>query len=116
MTNLGTPNELSAVEEMAKTHVIIAYAIMLAGFFSGIPWIIGIIWAFVKKADATGTIFEDHYSNIIATFGWGLVFSIIGWILTFVFVGFFILFAVWLWAVYRVTKGLIRATSNQSYQ
>jgi uncharacterized membrane protein len=35
----------------------------------------------VKKGEARGTIFEDHYSNIVKTFWWGLGLSIIGFIL-----------------------------------
>jgi len=49
-------------DEAAKTHALIAYGLMVIGLFTGIFWIIGAIWAMVKKEDAIGTCFEDHYS------------------------------------------------------
>jgi hypothetical protein len=35
---------------------------MAVGLFTGLFWIIGAVWAMVKKGEARGTIFEDHYS------------------------------------------------------
>lgn len=106
---------LTSQDEMAKTNAIIAYGLMIFGLFTGIFWIIGAIWAMIKKDEARGTIFEDHYSNIIKTFWWGLGLSIIGFILIFVIVGYFLLFAVWIWSIYRIIKGFAKITSNKAY-
>ena len=109
------PQSLSTKDDAAKTNALIAYGLMVVGMFTGIFWIVGAIWAMVKKGDAQGTIFEDHYSNIIKTFWWGLGLSILGLILAFFVIGYFILLAVWIWSIYKVVKGLAKITSNKAY-
>ncbi|WP_318474678.1 DUF4870 family protein [Photobacterium leiognathi] len=106
---------MTAKDEAAKTNALIAYGLMIIGLFTGLFWIIGAIWAMVKKGDAQGTIFADHYSNITKTFWWGLGLSILGALLAFVFVGYFLLLAVWIWSIFRVVKGLAKLTSNKGY-
>jgi uncharacterized membrane protein len=106
---------LSSKDDAAKTNALIAYGLMVFGLFTGIFWVIGAIWAMVKKDDAAGTLFEDHYSNLIKIFWWGLGLSIIGTILIFVIIGYFILLGVWIWSVYKLIKGLANLTSNKAY-
>lgn len=106
---------LTAKDEMAKTNAIIAYALLLGGFVTGISWFIGGIWAMVKKSDATGSLYEDHYNNIITTFWWSLGLSIIGILSAVIVVGYFILLGVFIWSLYRIIKGLARITSNKSF-
>jgi uncharacterized membrane protein len=113
--NAVTEAPLSASDEAAKTSALIGYGLMILGLFTGLFWIVGAIWAMVKKADAAGTLFEDHYSNIIKTFWWGFGLSIIGFVLAFVIVGYFVLLGVWIWSIYRIIKGLAKITSNKSY-
>jgi uncharacterized membrane protein len=69
----------------------------------------------VKKEESKGTIYEDHYSNIVKTFWWGLALSIVGFMLAFIVVGYFILLGVWIWSIYRIIKGLAKITSNKAY-
>jgi len=109
------PQSLSAKDDAAKTNALIAYGLMVVGLFTGMFWIVGAIWAIVKKVDAQGSIFEDHYSNIIKTFWWGLGLSILRFILAFVVVGYFILLFVWIWSIFKVVKGLAKFTSNKAY-
>lgn len=111
-----TTQKMSAKDEAAKTNALIAYGLMAIGLFTGIFWFIGAIWAMVKKGEAQGTVFEDHYSNIIKTFWWGLGLSIVGFILAFFIVGYFILLAVWIWSIFKIIKGLAKITSNKAYQ
>ena len=107
---------LTRREENAKSNVVIAYVFMLLGIFTGVFWLIGAIWAMVKVSEARGTLFEDHYANIISTFWWGIFLSVIGLILAFFFIGYILLFCVWVWSIFRMVKGIARATSNQSYR
>lgn len=109
------PQSLSIKDDAAKTNALIAYGLMVVGLFTGIFWLIGAIWAMVKRGDAQGTLFEDHYSNIIKTFWWGLGLSIVGVMLAVVFVGYFILLAVWIWSIFKIIKGLAKITSNKAY-
>ena len=109
------PQFLTIADDAAKTNALIAYGLMAVGFFTGIFWIIGAVWAMVKKSDAKGTMFEDHYTNIIKTFWWGLGWTILGLFLLLLLVGYFILFAVWIWSIFKVVKGLAKITSNKAY-
>ncbi|MCG6211098.1 hypothetical protein K6U56_03865 [Vibrio furnissii] len=111
----AAPQSLSTKDDAAKTNALIAYGLMVVGLFTGIFWIVGAVWAMVKKGEAQGSIFEDHYSNIIKTFWWGLGLSILGFILAFVVIGYFILLAVWIWSIFKVVKGLAKITSNKAY-
>ena len=111
----AAPQSLSTKDDAAKTNALIAYGLMVVGLFTGIFWIVGAVWAMVKKEEAQGSIFEDHYSNIIKTFWWGLGLSILGFILAFVVIGYFILLAVWIWSIFKVVKGLAKITSNKAY-
>ena len=106
---------MSIKDDAAKTNALIAYAMMVAGLFTGVLWIVGAVWAMVKKDEAKGTLFEDHYINITSTFWWGLGIWIIGFITVFFVVGYFILLGVWVWSIYRVIKGLARITSNKAF-
>ncbi|GAB3027064.1 DUF4870 family protein [Bowmanella dokdonensis] len=106
---------LSAYDEAAKTNALIAYCLMAAGLFTGIFWFIGVFWAMVKRAEARQSRFADHYENITTTFWWALGLGIVGLVLAIVLVGYAVLFAVWLWVIYRIVKGLARLTSNKPY-
>jgi len=114
--NVQSTVSLSSHDDAAKTNALISYALMILGLFTGLFWIVGAVWAMVKKDDAGGSIFEDHYSNIIKTFWWGLIFSVVGFALAFFVVGYFVLIAVWIWSIVRIIKGLARITSNKSYK
>ncbi|MGB0895419.1 MAG: DUF4870 family protein [Parashewanella sp.] len=106
---------LSDYDSNAKTHALIAYVLMGLGLLTGIFWFVGFIWAMVKKADATQSIFQDHYKNICSVFVWGLIFSLIGIVTVWFFVGWFILFAVFIWTIYRLVKGVANLTSNRPF-
>jgi uncharacterized membrane protein len=115
MSEVEQTISLSNKDDEAKKNALIAYGLMGVGLFTGIFWIIGAIWAMVKKDDAAGTLFEDHYSNIIKIFWWGLGLSIIGFVLIFFVVGYFVLLAVWCWSVFKLIKGFAKITSNKPY-
>ena len=113
--NISNTIGLSQADESSKTNALIAYGLMIAGVFTGILWFVGAIWAMVKKSEASGTIFFDHYENIIKTFWIGLVVSIVAIPLCFIFVGYFVFLGLWIWSLYKIIKGLARLTSNKSY-
>ena len=101
--------------EDAKTNALIAYGLMVLGMFTGVFWIIGAVWAMVKKEDAVNTPYHDHYSNIVKTFWWGFFWTVLGIALWVFFIGWVIMFIAWVWAIYRIIKGLARLTSDKSY-
>ena len=98
-----------------RTNALIAYVLMAIGLFTAIPILIGAIWAMLKKKEAYGTIFHSHLVNATRTFWWSLFWGIIGCITTFAGIGFLILFAVWVWVVYRLLDGFSKLLSEQAY-
>lgn len=111
------PNpSLTPQEENAKSNVVVAYIFMLLGIFTGVFWLIGAFWTMAKAGESTGTRFEDHYSNIVNTFWWGIFWAVIGVLLAIFLIGYLILLGIWLWSIFRMVKGIGRALSNQSFK
>lgn len=83
----------------------IIYVLYLAAAFTGVPWLIGLILAYVSRGEA-GDVSYSHYQYQIRTFWLGLLYVIIGGLTMVVGVGFFICLFTWLWAIVRSFKGL----------
>ena len=78
--------------------------------------IIGVIVCYAKRGDAQGTWVAAHFTWLIRTFWFSLLWSIVGW---FFFVVFFLVFligpiiaaVIWavafLWVLYRVIRGYL---------
>lgn len=116
MNQIPLPNSpLSTQDDEAKTHALIAYALMLAGLLTVVFWFFGGIWAMVKRSDVEGSRFSDHYDNLITVFWWGIFWAVLGGLLSLILVGYIILGALWIWAVYRLIKGLAKITSNRPF-
>lgn len=90
-------------------------------FIFGWPSIIAVIINYVKRGDARGTWLESHFTWQIRTFWyaalWAAVVFIVGLPLTLVIVGFAIwavgLFALGIWAIYRIALGWTRLSSRR---
>ena len=102
-------------EELAglKNIAMVVYALQALSFLWGVTAIIGIVINYVKREDARGTLYESHFEWQIRSFWWGLLWSVVGVILIFVLVGFFILFATWVWMIYRVVKGWLKLNEGK---
>jgi uncharacterized membrane protein len=80
---------------------------------TGIIGIVGIILAYVKRAEATGTWLESHYRWLIRTFWfsllWGAVGAVIFVLLLIIVIGVFIGYLIWvattIWVLYRLVRG-----------
>lgn len=108
-----TPGSSTPTESMIQiTHV--TYALYALGLLTGVFVVAGLIVAYIKRDDVVGTYLADHYSWLIRTFWWGLLWTTIGLILAFVLVGFVVLAAVWVWWVYRIIKGWLRLTEKRA--
>ena len=81
----------------------------------GIVGIVGIIMAYVKRGEATGTWLASHYRWLIRTFWFSLLWGLIGLcaflILAIVLIGFIIGPVIWiataLWVIYRIIRGYL---------
>ncbi len=113
MTENNTP--LSEKENEAKSNALIAYVLLSLGFFIGITFIAGGIWAYLKRKDYSDTRFNDHFDNIIKVFWVGLIGSIIGLLTSAVLIGIPILIGVYIYNIVKIVKGLSTLTSNKAY-
>ena len=94
---------------------------VVGGFIFGWPSIIAVIVNYVKRGDARGTWLDSHFSWQIRTFWyaaiWAAVVFIVGLPLTLLLVGFAIwavgLFALGIWAIYRIALGWSRLSSRR---
>ena len=103
-------------EELAslKTITQVVYALQALSFAFGVSALVGLIINYVKRDDAIGTLYESHFDWQIRTFWWGVLWGCLGFILIFALgLGLIILFAAWVWAVYRVVKGWLKLTEGK---
>ncbi|HVP89370.1 MAG TPA: hypothetical protein VMU79_14975 [Casimicrobiaceae bacterium] len=79
----------------------------------GLAGIAGIIMAYVKRGEATGTWLASHYRWLIRTFWfsllWGIIGAIIFVLLALIIIGIIIGYAIWvattIWVLYRLVRG-----------
>ena len=103
-------------EELAnlKTITQVVYALQALSFMFGLTAVVGLIINYVKRDDVAGTVYQSHFDWQIRTFWWGLLWSVLGFILILALgLGLVILFAAWVWAVYRVVKGWLKLTEGK---
>ena len=96
-------------------------ATVVGSFVFGWPSIIAVILNYVKRGEARGTWLESHFSWQIRTFwyalAWAVLVVLLSIPLTVVVVGFATwalgLFALGVWAIYRVARGWMRLADHK---
>ena len=105
-------------------YVLFAIAAVMTIASSGLPFIaplvgvvgiIGVIVCYVKRDDARNTWVASHFTWLIRTFWWSLLWSVLGWIvlgiLGWILIGIPIALAIWfiagIWVIYRVVRGYL---------
>lgn len=109
--------ELSQRDLSLRTHAIAVYIIMLAGMLlsGGLISIAGLIWAYVKRSDAEGSIYYSHFSNAIRTFWISILLVIIGMVTFFLGIGWIIAIVAVVYSLFKYIKGLIRVIDNKVF-
>jgi uncharacterized membrane protein len=132
MTGNSEPRTTEAVVisgEPPVTATLLAYALFgvgaLAGLVSsgfpaiaplmGIIGIAGVIVAYVKRDDASGTWVASHLRWLIRTFWYSMLWAVIGWIvllvLGLILIGIPLAMLIWgaasIWVLYRVIRGYL---------
>lgn len=97
-----------------RTLTLVVYLLYLAGYLTGITWLIAILINHLKYADMRGSWLEDHFRWQIRTFWYTVLWAAIGSLLTLVLVGFVILAVLTVWNIYRLVKGLLRLLDGRS--
>jgi len=123
-----------------RTAAMICYVLYLVAFINGLTAIIGVIVAYIKKADAAGTVWESHFKSLILVFWVMLAILLLGlvsfpislfslaalydsdfaWpaLSAFAFpmlAWMFILPVFFIWSLYRIIRGLVRAADDKAY-
>lgn len=129
MADFPAPQSASSTSTAPITAGVIAYALygiaaIAALASSGLPLIaplfgllgiVGVIVCYVKKDEAAGTWVASHFTWLIRTFWWSLLWAVLGWVVMFtlglILIGIPIALAIWfvagIWLIYRVVKGYL---------
>lgn len=105
----------SLVQLTHVTYALYALGLLTAGLIA----VAGLILAYVKADDARGTYIQSHFSWLIRTFWWGLLWATLTWIFVIVTFGIGIFVAwipwgiTWIWFAYRIIKGWLRLTEKR---
>jgi uncharacterized membrane protein len=99
---------------LTLTHIM--YGLFALGivsvFFLGAGAVAALVVAYLKRADAAGTIYAPHFDWIIRTFWWGLLWMVISLVLMLVFIGWVTGAAALVWLIYRIAKGWLALLSG----
>ncbi len=105
-------------------YALFAIAAIIALASSGLPMIApltgligiaGVIVCYFNRSDAVGTWVGSHFTWLIRTFWWSLLWAIAGWLvlltLGLIIIGIPIAVAIWfvagIWVIYRVIRGYL---------
>ncbi len=105
------PDEAQVKSLRSLTQAV--YILYALSYFTGITAIVGIVINYVKREEAAGTWLESHFRWQIRTFWFGLLWAVIGAMTVFVAVGFAVLFANFVWIIYRIVKGWLNLNDNK---
>jgi uncharacterized membrane protein len=131
-----TTQSPAASEISLRIFSLVAYTLFVFAFCNGVSAIAGVVIAYVKRAEARGTPYESHFSNMIAmfwaaaamialfiaaaAFGAVTIFSAPHHRVPLSFVGYgvgawlcAVVFAVWY--LYRAVRGSVRALDGKAY-
>lgn len=100
---------------IAAISAIAAHGLVVVWPLAGLAGIAGVIVAYVKRGDAAGTWVESHFTWLIRTFWWSLLWGVIGVLvlvtLGLVLIGIPIALAIFLatsiWGIYRLIRGFL---------
>ena len=96
-----------------RQYTMIIYILYMVAILVGITSIVGVIMAYIKRADFAGTEYEDHITYLIRTFWISLIGYLIGAVLSVVGIGLIIIIAVGIWYIYRSIAGFIKFNDNK---
>lgn len=97
----------------SRTWALIVWGLYILGAVTGFLALVGVILAYVKRADLRGTPFESHMTSAIRTFWIALIGGIVGVVLMVVAIGFLVLLAVAVWVLFRAIRGFVYAMDGK---
>lgn len=107
----NAPSNQAPVNDVTLGHI--AYGLYAAGVIVGITPIVGVILCFVKRDEVKGSLLESHFTWLIRTFLWCLLFGVVGLVLMIVGIGFLIMLATGIWYIYRIVIGWLKLSEGK---
>ncbi|NIE95763.1 hypothetical protein NDN11_03815 [Acinetobacter sp. C26M] len=101
-------------QDQLRQYTLIIYVLYAVSIFVGLTSIAAIIMNYMKRDEVQGTWLASHFEWQIKTFWVTFITAIIGFILSFVLIGIPILFAISIWFIYRIVKGLVLFMDNKA--
>ncbi len=119
-----------------RITALVGYGLFILAVTNGITAIAGVVLAYIKRADARGTIWESHFTNMICVFWWSVAVTVVfigaaafgiadllatldrgPAVALIAFVPALYLLAVgfFVWYLYRTVRGFIHALDNKPY-
>lgn len=113
----------------AATLVYVLFAIAVLGALAahglivfaplvGLAGVVGVIIAYVKRGDAQGTWVASHFTWLIRTFWWSLLWDTIAVMLFVTLIGIplalAILVATSIWGIYRLVRGFLAFKDSEA--
>ena len=112
----GDPPVSAALLAYALFGAAAVVALVSSGFpavapLMGLVGIAGLIVAYVKRGDAQGTWVASHFTWLIRTFWYSLLWGAIGAVFAVTIVGLIVAIPIWavasIWVIYRVIRGYL---------
>jgi len=107
---------------IAVIGTLISHGLIVFAPLVGVAGIVGVIIAYVKRGDAQGTWVASHFTWLIRTFWWSLLWDIIGGLilvtLGLILIGIPIAIAIFvatsIWGIYRLIRGFLYFKDSQA--
>ncbi len=96
-----------------RTLAYVVHGLYAASFITGFTAIVGVVIAYMKRAEAAGTIYESHFAYAIRTFWIGLAMSLAGFVLCFLLIGFLVLALVAVWFIVRIVRPILALSEDR---
>jgi len=96
---------------------IVTPALVVSAFLLGWPSILAVIFNYIKRSDARGTMYESHFRWQIRTFWFAVPWALAGLVLWLTLLLIPAAIVLWIltgiWVAYRVTRGWITLLRNR---
>lgn len=90
-----------------RKYAFTVYILQALSFVLLVTAIAGVIVNYVKQEDVRGSWLESHFRWQMATFWYGLLWTVLGVLTSWILIGWVVLVVVTIWLVYRIARGWI---------
>lgn len=107
-----TPTEAPPERPLVSIANVV-YGLQAVGLLVPVTFIAAAIINYVKRDDARTTLVESHFRWQIRTFWFGLLWGALGGLTVVIGVGAVILFANYVWVMYRIIRGWLNLVDRK---